>query len=155
KGYLPGRTSGNTTSGGAGQFNGGSYGGRGGGDGTNAPYGDYADPDDWGAGGGDGPGGGLVRISVANLEPDGQILADAPVANYGGAGGGIMVEVGTLSGGGLIRAGGGKGGVNGFNGIGGGGGRVAVYAGDYSAFNSANIIAPGGTTTYATNPGGA
>ena len=52
KGYLPGRTTGNTTVGGATSSSGGSYGGVGGGGAPNAVYGDYADPEDWGAGGG-------------------------------------------------------------------------------------------------------
>ncbi len=147
-GYLAGRTTGNTTVGGAGQFSGGSYGGRGGGN-TNAPYGDYADPDDWGAGGrdfsgGGDPGGGLVRITAAALTLDGQILANAPNGHYTGAGGGIMVAVTNLSGTGLIRAAGGGRSNDGFNSTCGGGGRIAVYAADYSGFDTTRITAPGG-----------
>jgi len=59
KGYLPGRTTGNTTLGGATGHGGGSYGGRGASNNgsTNAVYGDYADPSDWGSGSGSGPNG--------------------------------------------------------------------------------------------------
>src|SRR5262249_44619400 len=86
-GTTPGRTTGNTTVGGAQGYSGGSYGGSGVvGDprgSTNRTYGDYADPDDWGSGGGNawgydagGSGGGLARIAAATLALDGQVLAD-------------------------------------------------------------------------------
>src|SRR5262249_21375136 len=69
KGYLPGRTTGNTTAGAATGRSGASYGGLGRvQDGqTNSVYGDYADPDDWGSGGSDTAGGGLVRLRAGSL----------------------------------------------------------------------------------------
>ena len=171
-GYLPGRTSGNTTIGGATVANGGSYGGLGnsiyGGGAPNSVYGDYANPDDWGSGAGpyvgngNGSGGGLVRLTAGSLFLDGQLLADGsyPVncgcCFAGGAGGGIYVSVGTLAGVGQIRAGGATSyscSVAGPVGDG-GGGRVAVYAQDYSAFNLADITAPGGSGPGAANGGG-
>src|SRR5206468_1088977 len=120
KGYLPGRTTGNTTVGGAkGRRGAGSYGGVGGAYGsdgstgivsaTNPVYGDYADPDDWGSGGTNGlgtfntSGGGLVKITAATLRLDGQLLADGVRTDDGGggSGGGVYVAVSTLSGSGL------------------------------------------------------
>ena len=62
KGYLPGRTTGNTSLGGATNSSGGSYGGSGAGTAPNALYGDFADPKDWGAGGTSPTGGGLVHV---------------------------------------------------------------------------------------------
>ncbi|HEX8203831.1 MAG TPA: hypothetical protein VF590_25365 [Isosphaeraceae bacterium] len=137
KGYLPGRTTGNSTTGGATGWSGGSYGGWGLGErgASNAVYGDYADPDEPGSGSGpnySSPGGGLARITAGTLQLDGQLLADGPGASgnsgAGGSGGGIAVAVATLRGGGLIRARGGVGGRNPTGGAGGagGGGRVAV-----------------------------
>ena len=150
-GYAPGYTTGNTTAGGATGRSGGSYGGLGQDDRgtTNAAYGDYTNPDDFGSGGGPGggAGGGLVRITAATLDLDGQVLADGGDAGYddsggygGGSGGGIYVSVTTLSGAGLIEAASGDINGGGFA----GGGRVAVYAADFSGFNVANITAPAG-----------
>ena len=147
KGYRAGRTTGNTTVGGATGLSGGSYGGSGGlrGGGTNAVYGDYLDPDDWGSGGGGGgSGGGLVRIAAETLTLDGQILADGRNSVGGGSGGGVLLAVTTLQGSGLIRASGGDGGLsNGWTG-GGGGGRIAAYAEDFSGFDVGAITASGG-----------
>ena len=150
-GYAPGYTTGNTTVGGATGRSGGSYGGLGQDDRgtTNAAYGDYTNPDDFGSGGGPGggAGGGLVRITAATLDLDGQVLADGGDAGYddsggygGGSGGGIYVSVTTLSGAGRIAAASGDINGGGFA----GGGRVAVYAADFSGFNVANITAPAG-----------
>ena len=161
-GYLAGRTSGNTTVGGATGDSGGSYGGLGHNGYTigtaNAVYGDYANPNDWGSGGGtyygNSSGGGLVRLAAGSLFLDGQVLADGqnqvswPGYYSGGSGGGIYVSVGTLAGAGQIRASG----ADSLSGSilapagDGGGGRAAVYAQDYSGFNLANITAPGGPT---------
>src|ERR1019366_522230 len=120
KGYLEGRTTGNTTVGAAVDTAGGSYGGLGGSGRTgpaNAVYGDYANPEDWGSGGGDvgqpntGTGGGLVRLHAGSLQLDGQLLAngmDDITAGYGGgSGGGVLVSVQTLAGAGRIEARGG------------------------------------------------
>lgn len=146
KGYLPGRTVGNTTVGGAAA--GGSYGGLGGvvpsrGP-TNAVYGDYADPSDMGDGGANASGGGLVRVVAGTQALDGQLLADGDVGSgtggAGGAGGGGYVDAATLTG--SIRAAGGNaGGGNG--GVGGGG------------FDLARATAPGGTAPAAPLAGGA
>jgi len=149
KGYAPGYTTGNTTTGGATGYAGGSYGGLGDpryGNTTNRVYGDYADPDDWGSGSGGaapsfaGWGGGLVRINVGTLQLDGKVLADGTGTGSGGSGGGILVQAGTLAGSGLIRAAGKDRSYDA-----GGGGRVAVYAQDFSAFDTTKITAPGGT----------
>ncbi|MEX2137833.1 MAG: DUF6531 domain-containing protein, partial [Pirellulales bacterium] len=155
KGYLPGRTKGNTTVGAATQLGGGSYGGLGSGGfagTTNAVYGDYADPEEWGSGGtrfnlqDHTDGGGLVRLRSQALILHGQLLADGlgPTLSMGGggSGGSIFVDADTLSGTGTIRAAGGAG-VGG-NAGGGGGGRIAVYARDSSGFNLQNVSAPGG-----------
>ena len=167
-GYLAGRTTGNSTFGGATFVSGGSYGGLGGtgasnatsGGTPNAVYGDPFDPAEPGSGGGDsGPGlsgGGSIRVNAQLLQLDGAIVADGISGSAvgfggGGSGGGIYLNVNTLAGAGLIRAAGGDG-FDDFNDQGywwlfggGGGGRIAVYARDYSGFNTANITAPGGT----------
>ena len=168
-GYLPGYTTGNTTVGGATGDSGGSYGGLGhngffySGTTANAVYGDYANPDDWGSGGGiNSSGGGLVRLVAGSLFLEGQVLADGQnqvswPGNYsGGSGGGIYVSVGTLAGAGQIRASGATDNSENITGPSGdgGGGRVAVYAQDYSAFNLANITAPGGDASPRSSGGG-
>jgi uncharacterized repeat protein (TIGR01451 family) len=136
RGYLTGRTVGNTTTGAATLHCGGSYGGLGFDDADGAPnwtYGDYRNPDEFGSGGGDswnqgGSGGGLVRLTAGNARIDGSILADGgngySYGNTAGSGGGIRLDVGELSGGGLVAADGGDGYGSGGSG---GGGRVAVY----------------------------
>ncbi|MFN0129107.1 MAG: RHS repeat-associated core domain-containing protein [Verrucomicrobiales bacterium] len=162
KGYLAGRTTGNTTTGGVTIYGGASHGGLGGVGRSSGPlgtvnvaYGDYADPQDWGSGGGsNASGGGLVQLTAGALVLDGQILADGvttEVSGVGGgaSGGGVRLEVQTLSGAGLIRARGSNGTAwanqNGFgSGGGGAGGRVAVYAQDSSGFTLAKLTAPGG-----------
>ena len=152
KGYLrgasageTGRTTGNTTVGGAFHSAGGSYGGLGGEliveDQTNQVYGDYRDPDDWGSGGANngGDGGGLVRINAGSVVLDGALMANGQDGHGGGgSGGGIYIATTTLSGSGSISAGGGD------ATRGGGGGRVAVYAEDLTGFNTSSISAPGG-----------
>ena len=126
---------------------GGSYGGLGNvyGGAANAVYGDYADPNDWGSGGGENPwggspGGGLVQVEAGTLVLDGQIVTNGGNGGYTqGSGGGIRVRVGTLAGQGQINAHGGTGAGGGY----GGGGRVAVYAQDFSGFNTNSILALG------------
>ena len=156
RGYLPGRTYGDTTAGAATDGGGGSYGGLGGGS-SNQVYGDYRDPDELGSGGGSGTtdiGGGLARIAAGTAEIDGLILANgytSPGGGPGSSGGGIRLDVGTLSGSGVIAANGGAG----WNGGGdGGGGRVAVYYGALDGFDlEANVTAdPGGA--YGTGSAG-
>jgi hypothetical protein len=159
RGYLWGRTTGNTPLDPATVHSGGSYGGSGGQNGLLvAPYGDYADPNDWGSGSGPnsgGIGGGLVRITAGALTLDGQLLANGgTLGGSSGSGGGIYVAVTTLSGTGQITAAGG--GTNLTAGYcGGGGGRVAIYAADFTGFNLAAIAAPGGTAAagYLGGPG--
>ncbi len=149
KGYMAGHTTGNTTIGAATEGSGASHGGLGGGGTTNALYDDYADPEDWGAGAPLNPGGGLVRVNASTLKLDGKFLADGALGfGPGGAGGGIYVEVQTISGSGLMRAGGGT--PNDCGCGGGGGGRIALYAEDYTQFGTFRITAPGGA-----NGGGA
>jgi hypothetical protein len=103
RGYVGGRTTGNTTTGAATQTSGGSYGGLGGVDTrtpgqTNAVYGDYANANDWGSGGAtNGSGGGLIRLVADTLTLDGQVLARGQAGYASGAsGGGIYIAVTTL-----------------------------------------------------------
>jgi hypothetical protein len=162
RGFLGGRQPGNpfgnkgmTVGFGAGSDSGsgGSYGGLGGGDNSNPVYGDFRDPNDVGSGGGTfgnvaSNGGGLIRIVAQTLQLDGTIRADgADVVTGGttgaGSGGGIRIDVGTISGIGSISANGGVGGS--FGGGGGGGGRVAIYHRDaISGFDETRITANGG-----------
>jgi hypothetical protein len=102
RGYLYGRTLGNTTVGAATGYSGGSYGGLGtewAGT-TNRVYGDYRNPDQLGSGGAPsgGAGGGLLRISAGSAIIEGEILANGGGGGYydrmGGSGGGIWLDVG-------------------------------------------------------------
>jgi hypothetical protein len=148
-GYLPGYTFGNTTVGGASDAAGGSYGGLGGGNSTSTPnmtYGDYRNPNELGSGSGTFvagvPGGGLARITADIAEIEGSILANGSNGGLGGSsGGGIYLNVGTLSGGGLISANGGNAAAY----FAGGGGRVAIIYGVTNGFNlSSNVtVDPG------------
>ena len=152
KGYLPGYTLGNTAQGtNVGSVAGGSYGGLGSAQSLKATdvYGDYRNPNELGSGGnnsthgGNGctSGGGLVRIEAGAMTLDGVIRADSPDTGFGGAwcaggsGGGIMLNVGTLAGGGSISANGGTG--SGIAPASGGGGRVAIY---YSVNNGFDLV---------------
>jgi subtilase family serine protease len=144
RGYLAGRTLGNTTEGAASGKSAGSYGGYGAGDSgtTNDVYGDYRDPDEPGSGGTGNitvanAGGGRVRLAAAVLHLEGVIRANGGNGQDNGwgwyagagAGGGIRLEVGRLGGSGRVQADGGSYGPRG------GGGRVAVYYHDATAFD--------------------
>jgi hypothetical protein len=160
-GSNPGRTVGNTTSGGSTGRSGGSHGGLGGLGTVNNPntvgavYGSAQDPDEPGAGGasacppGDNSGGGIVRITAGNIQLNGLIAADgaSPLNGCagGGAGGSVKLQVGTLAGSGSLHANGGSapGGGNGTGG--GGGGRVAVLYTSASQFTPANAQSLGGS----------
>jgi hypothetical protein len=160
KGYVAGRTTGNSTNAAATGFGGGTYGGSGSigawGGTPNSPYGYYIAPEDWGSGSGLGQGGvaggGLVRIRTTTILLDGQILADggtdSGTVRGGGSGGGILVVAEeAIAGNGTIRAGGGNASCCGFSGAG-GGGRVALYARDLSEFSGAQkVTAPGGMSS--------
>jgi len=156
KGYLPGRTTGNTTECGATGVAGGSYGGLAGAradSATNVSYGDYADPDDWGSGGSNQAGGGLLRLTAQTLQLDGRLEAngdsDPSRRSDGGSGGWIAIVIATLRGDGFISAAGGDGWSTtsvGSGGAGGGGGRIALYAQDYSQFDLSHVSASGGQT---------
>jgi RHS repeat-associated protein len=163
-GYLAGRTTGNTTLGGAVGVGGGSHGGPGG----NGPsiFDDYLDPEDSGAGGGGGAGGGLIRVTATTIDLDGAILAqgqDGSGSNGAGsllgagAGGGVYLVTGTLAGGGFIQARGGNTSDGNSGGIGGsgGGGRIAVYYQTNNGFDLKKITAPGGQARYPETTGGA
>jgi hypothetical protein len=152
RGYLPGRTVGNTTPGGATGSSGGSYGGRGCDRwGTaNQPYGEAAYPAELGSGGGArdpraGAGGGRVRIETPQAEIDGAILAlggRGEADDVGcGSGGSILLNVETLSGTGRIAA---DGGSSHLWAGGGGGGRVAVYHSGPMSLPDSGITAEGG-----------
>ncbi|HOC01141.1 MAG TPA: hypothetical protein PKM43_20625, partial [Verrucomicrobiota bacterium] len=133
KGYLAGRTKGNTTEGGAEGSAGGSYGGQAGCDAngqcSNRAYGQYWEADEWGSGGGGpggGTGGGLVRIRAGGMVLNGRVLAygqNGGGDSGGGSGGGVDIRVtGAFEGAGHIQAFGGGGGS------GSSGGRVVVVA---------------------------
>jgi hypothetical protein len=146
KGYLPGRTTGNTTVGGAGGSFAGSHGGVGYG---TAVFDDYADPHDWGAGGAERAGGGLVRLSAGTLDLGGSIEAGG---GSQAAGGGIFVSAQVLTGTGTIGA---YGGGTSASAAGGGGGRVAVYYRTNNGFNLSKVLAPGSESGTGYPGGGA
>jgi len=154
-----GRMIGNTTDGGSDYYSGASYGGLGGRYNNyhvNGAYGDLADPNELGSGGGGqvstntniwgGNGGGLVRLQAQELILDGKIQANG-MGSYNrgsGSGGGIRLDVGTLSGQGRIEA---VGGNTTYSCGAGGGGRIAVYY-DSLTLPQENITAAGGLTLY-------
>ena len=150
RGYLQGRTTGNSRVQGATGESGGSYGGLGTGwDGQPNPvYGDAHNPQEPGSGGGSsyssGSGGGLVRITAGSAQIDGAILAQGTslIGNNGGggSGGGILLNVGALQGSGQVAADGGASSSQG----GGGGGRVAVYSGNGMTLPDTNVTAKAG-----------
>jgi hypothetical protein len=132
-----GRTWPNVTTGGSYNGAGGSHGGRGGAHdtlGDSAPaYGSVLDPNEPGGAGGEysnatcnpcNSGGGIARITAGTFVLDGKVLANGTVITNGGGGGGgsVRLDVGTLSGGGELRADGGP-----QYHTAGGGGRIAVY----------------------------
>jgi hypothetical protein len=151
-------TVGNTSTGGSGQYAGGSHGGVGGGAKPAVNYDDPKAPAISGGGGGyggsgnwrGGDGGGRIRLVVAaELKLDGALRADGNPPNGdgssvggGGAGGAIWVETKTLSGAGQMTANGGRGAKEAAHaGAGGGGGRVAVRYDSAAGFDSSRITA--------------
>ena len=125
KGYLSGRTHPNTTTNASSNYSGGSYGGLGGKNGpgnVNPVYGDFRYPNEVGSGGAYvGVGGGLARITAGTLELNGSIMATG--TTHGGSGGGVYLDVGTISGTGLIEA---KGAFSSWGGGGGGASRFTT-----------------------------
>ncbi len=152
RGYLPGRTVGNTTVAASTPNAGGSHGGLGGsgyyGGTPNALYGDERNPRDLGSGGSTGgSGGGSIRISANHSRIDGQIFANGTPGGWntaGGSGGSILMDVRTLAGSGAIKASGGPGSVDGG---GGGGGRIALYCTSSNTFDLSQILTDGGTAS--------
>jgi hypothetical protein len=149
-----------TTTGGSTTASGGSYGGLGGrlntSSSVNAAYGDLMSPNETGSGGGvgtgyqpGGNGGGLILLKAGTLTLDGGIIAEGKGVDTnggGGSGGGIRMDVVTLSGGstGRISAKGGSSAGTTTNNVGaGGGGRIAVYYTDISGYGG-SISAAGG-----------
>ncbi len=136
---------------------GGSYGGLGGVGNGNVrvpSYGGFRRPTLPGTGGSEnaaaGNGGGVARLDADILELDGAIRADGGAgASRAGSGGSILIEVGTLTGAGLISA------VGGANSIDGGGGRIAVYYDDLSGFDLSRIQAHGSADSSSLDAGGA
>ena len=166
RGYMEGRTNGNTTAGAATGSSGGSYGGYGysiAGS-RNTAYGDFTNPNHVGSGAGlngnGGRGGGLVRITAQTIDLDGSVLAngESRSGNYegGGSGGGIYLNVDTLNGNGTIQAMGGNGryhsSVSSADGGSGGGGRVAIYY-ETSTFPFNNVSVRGGSQSRNGNGG--
>ncbi|MCY2965470.1 MAG: cadherin domain-containing protein [Planctomycetota bacterium] len=156
-GYLSGRTYGNSIAGASTGFSGGSYGGFGGASlGTpNPTYGDFENPQDFGSGGGSlggFPGGGVALIQAENIILDGRIWANGVNHGSAGSGGSVRISTRILSGAGSITANGGS--TDSGAGWGsGGGGRVAVYADDFTTFDTAKITAFGGGTGVKGTPG--
>ena len=113
----------------------------------------------WALGGNDSDttsarGGGLVRMTAAEMELHGGIRADGAsgYSSYagGGSGGGIRLDLGQLSGTGSITANGGNSGYS--DGGSGGGGRIAVYYGT-NALPQANVQCAGGSEHHVGGPG--
>jgi hypothetical protein len=160
RGYLPGRTFDNTTTGGSTGSAAGSHGGTGGSDANTAaaPYGSLYDPKEPGSGGSGGAttgnGGGVIGIQAPSILLDGQILATGggiAVQNpSSGGGGSIRIDAATISGIGQVHA---DGGPSAF--LGGGGGRVAIYYTGSSglALTRTKITAAGGVGTNSTRSG--
>ena len=102
-----------------------------------------------------GAGGGVVEISAGSMVLDGEILARGETMAHdesGGAGGSVLIDVsGSFAGSGRIDVSGGDSTstlTSGREG-GGGGGRVALYAGSLSGFDTASqVLARGGETSY-------
>ncbi|MCP4411300.1 MAG: hypothetical protein GY808_01820, partial [Gammaproteobacteria bacterium] len=125
---------------------------------TNLPYGLLEDALYLGSGGGGGGrggnGGGRATITAGNCIIDGTFRVNGGRGSSysgndvggGGSGGSIYLNVGTLSGSGLIQAvGGGSGGVPNGTGGAGGGGRIAIYY-DNISFHENNIYVYGGSS---------
>ncbi|GEL71664.1 hypothetical protein MVI01_34480 [Myxococcus virescens] len=116
-----------------------------------AVYGDYKMPLTFGAGGSlgnvdaGGNGGGVLHLTAASMRLNGNLYANgsgrAVGGFYGGAGGSVLVNVGALTGSGIISA---RGGSNWA-----GGGRIAVY---YDA--SASSFSWNGTSANGADEGG-
>ncbi|MGE5692654.1 MAG: hypothetical protein ACM3YF_02630, partial [Candidatus Zixiibacteriota bacterium] len=151
---------------------GGSYGGQGAGGsagGSPAPYGLLEDPRHLGSGGGSscgdrpaGNGGGRATITAGICIIDGTLRANGGAGvgftnrpSGGGSGGAIRMNVGSLSGSGILQAVGGNGLLNCCaeppSGSG-GGGRIAIYFNN-STFPYSNISAQGGTEGNPGSPG--
>lgn len=99
-------------------------------------------------------GGGFVSIRAASLILDGFIYASGWSGSSSGAGGGVHIDVGALTGaahGGIYTTGGGN---NGYNSGHGGGGRISIYTIDRSSF-SGSIFNYGGFKEDANDYGGA
>jgi len=159
RGYLGGRQDNNVSNNGRTVSNApgstarsaGSHGGIGGSVGgtANPTYGDIKTPVELGSGGSSdggatwlgGDGGGRMRLTAASMTIDGAISAngDNNLGNQSGSGSGgsILLDVGTVTGSGIVRANGGT------NEVGGGGGRVAIYYASLG-MNSSQFRALGG-----------
>jgi len=133
----------------------GGVGGRGGAGEVMSTYGSFAEPLFPGSGAAHSerysnmPGGGFIRIKAPSVVLEGLISADAAAEDIyqhcGGSGGAIVLEVGILSGAGLLRA-------NGMSDLtacsdnNGGGGRIAVLAEDFSF--TGGLEARGGKSNF-------
>ncbi len=147
-------------------FNAGSYGGLGSfkGGGTTAipTYGDPHNPNNLGTASGSyatgRAGGGLIRITArAKAEVDGEILANGQIGIDSGAGGGVLINAGTLSGTGQIAANAGisiGSGLDNMGANGGGGGRIAIYTWQAMNLPATNVSANGGFGTNGTGQAG-
>jgi uncharacterized repeat protein (TIGR02543 family) len=135
RGYQAGYGPGYTASVGA------SYGGSGGNN-SKTGYGSIKEPNNIGSGG-DNFGGGAIKLSVSGILNNSGSITASGTGTASGSGGGIWLDVQTLTGtNGVIYANGGNGST-----YGGGGGRIAMY---YVNDTSTNLIyqAFGGTGTY-------
>jgi len=138
--------------GGTASAKGGSYGGNGGGN-TNR-YGSALVPDNFGSGGGDAgsaSGGGYFSVQASTFVNNGKINVSGETARGAAAGGGIFINVTSLSGSGTYIANGGFGRTISSNpGGGGGGGRIAVWANDAGSFDQSKFSASGGDSETGT-----
>ncbi|PIK61103.1 hypothetical protein BSL78_01928 [Apostichopus japonicus] len=132
----------------------GSFGGSSSGSTSALPYGDFMTPSEAGSGAGSGPsgspgrGGGILKISMnGRLVVDGYVSVDGlpgSGSSGGGSGGGVIVEVNSLDGHGIISANGGNGLEDGGSGA---GGRISINL--IQSFNfDGEIECHGGYTSF-------
>ena len=157
RGYLAGRATGNSTTGGATGYSGASYGGLGvaSGGASNALYGSATLPTEPGSGGAGNiatanAGGGYARLTAGSLTLNGAVRANGGNAedrgwgnaSGAGSGGGLLFSLGTLTGAGFISANGGNGAAPAGAG---GGGRIAIHCTGPNTLVPGHVAASGGS----------
>jgi hypothetical protein len=152
RGYLAGRTLGNTNAGASTGYSGGSHGGRGfsHNGSSGAVYDNAAAPHEPGSGGAGGngyaggSGGGVVRLQAGQIVLDGSVVANGTggAGGGGGSGGAVYIKAGGFAGSGRVSA---NGAYAPNNAGGGGGGRIAIHTPDFLQFSIGNLVAAGGS----------